>query len=317
MTIEDVFAWIARQGLPPEERVVARRLARRFLHDFGECPRLDPPRRYVEWMLHRLMFDRDPRLKVVADKVAMRGHVRGVLGHDPTLPLLQVHDSAEAIDWAALPRGVVLKASHGSGWNIRLRNAARADRAAVTARLREWLGRSLWTERQEWAYRGIPPRVLAEPLLDQPGCKRPHDICLYCIGGVPQYIRVNRYPQGSDQLSAGFDAALRPLGLYAAPATTTWPEEIDPAPLLDMARRLSAGFVYMRVDFMVAQGRAWLAELTQYPGGGRSTNFRDDAAEELVGTLYAAAQAGLPPPFLLDGRVHFRDPPGPAAGQAA
>jgi hypothetical protein len=120
---------------------------------------------------------------------------------------------------------------------------------------------------------------------------------------------VNRYPSGAEKTSGCFDAALRPLALYAEPTPAPFPEGIDPAPLLDMARRLSAGFDYLRVDFMVAEGRAWLGELTIYPGGGRSTNYRDDAAEELVGLIYAAAHRGAPPPVLLDGRAHFTAPP--------
>ncbi len=320
MTLEDVIAWINQQDLTDEDRVIARRITRRFVRDFGVCPRLDPPRYSVEWIVHRMMFDRDPRLPVVADKVGMRAYVRGVLGHDPTAPLLQVHDSADAIDWDALPAACVLKASHGSGWNIRLRDTARADRAAVTAQLQAWLGRSLWTERMEWAYRDIPPRVLVEPFLDRPGCARPDDICIYCFGGVPQYIRVNHHPRGAETRSAAFDTALRPLALYAEPATATFPEDIEAAPLLDMAARLSTGFVYMRVDFMVAEGRAWLAELTQYPGGGRAKGFRDDEVEGLISALWAAAHAGQPPPFQLDGRIHLRPAPAPGAvetGQAA
>jgi hypothetical protein len=235
--------------------------------------------------------------------------VRGVLGHDPMLPLLQVHDRAEDLDWGALPPAVMLKASHGSGWNIPLRHTARADRAAVTARLSRWLAGNLWHDRTEWAYRDVPPRVIAEPLLVEPGCARPGEICIYCFGGVPQYIRVNRFGAGGDTGSGCFDTALRPLGLYAEAMTEPFPAAIDAASLLEMARRLSAGFVYLRVDFMVARGRAWLGELTLYPGGGRSTNFRDDAAEVLLGGLYAAAQRGAPQPFVLDGRTHFTDPP--------
>jgi hypothetical protein len=311
MNRDACIAWIHREGLPEEERLVARRLVHRFHKDFGAWPELDPPRRYVEWMLRRLILDRDPRLPVVVDKAGMRAHVRGVLGHDPTVPPLQVLDSAGAIDWGRLPRSCILKASHGSGWNIVVRDTARANRAAIGARMDEWLGRSMWRERLEWAYRDVPPRIVVEPLLNHPGFAKPDDICLYCFGGVPQYIRVNRYPAGGDKISGCFDGALRPLALYADPATAGFPDGIDPAPLLDMARRLSDGWAYLRVDFMGVAGRAWLGELTVYPGGGRSTNYRDDAAELAVGALYAAAARGAPPPFLLDGREHFTAPPVP------
>jgi hypothetical protein len=164
----------------------------------------------------------------------------------------------------------------------------------------------------EWGYRDIPPRVIAEPLLRIPGHRRPHEICIYCFGGVPQYVKVNTFPHGSETVSGCFDTALRPLGLYAAPSPAPFPGEIDPARLLAAAARLSSGLVYLRVDFLVAEGRAWLCELTNYPGGGRSSNFRDEAAELLVGELYAAAHRGAPPPFHLDARLHFTGPPGPS-----
>ena len=311
MEPHEILEGLRHQGLPEEEVPVAQQLVRRFHRNFGRWPDLSPPSGFVEWMLHRLIFDRDPRLTVLADKVAMRAHVRAVLGHDPTLPLLQVHEDAARIDWESLPPACFLKASHGSGWNIRVGATRRADRAAITARLNEWLGRCMWRGRREWAYRDVPPRVIAEPLLRNPGFRRPDEICIYCFGGVPQYIRVNRFPGGAETTTGCFDSALRLLALYAEPATAPFPEGIDPAPLLAMACRLSAGLTFLRVDFMVGEGRAWLGELTNYPGGGRTSSYRDDAADELVGTLYAAAHRGAPAPFMLDGREHFREPAAP------
>jgi hypothetical protein len=310
MGSEAILDWLARQPIPPEELPAARRIVRRFRNDFGVWPELAPPRRYIEWILHRMIFDRDPRLPVLADKVGMRAHARAVLGQDMTVPPLQVHDSAEAIDWDSLPPAFYLKASHGSGWNIRVQAHQRPDRAAITAQLKAWLGSCMWRDRMEWGYRDIPPRVIAEPLLRLPGHRKPHEICIYCFGGVVQYIRVNRFPPGAETLSGCFDVAMRPLALYAKPSPAACPEGIDPAPLLEAARRLSAGLVYLRVDFLVAEGRAWLCELTNYPGGGRTISFRDQAAELLLGELYAAAHHGAAQPCQLDARIHFTDPPG-------
>lgn len=184
MNRDTLFDWIGRQGLLAADLAVAFRLVRRFRRDFGAWPALAPPRLYVEWLLHRMIFDRDPRLAVIVDKVAMRAHARRVLGHDPTVPLLQVHPNAGALDWARLAgrtdRPSRRRAHHelprhcrrGAGRPPRCRGAARCA-AALPARCARTLHRAGHAGRLDLAPRpGVTTTPVATPLAICPASLR-------------------------------------------------------------------------------------------------------------------------------------------------
>ena len=74
-----------------------------------------PPISFNEHILHRLIYDRDPRLKVICDKVALRQFVQEMVGSKHNVPLLGVYEHPKEIDWQTLTGKFVLKPSHISG----------------------------------------------------------------------------------------------------------------------------------------------------------------------------------------------------------
>src|SRR5262249_39136867 len=58
-----------------EELQIRYYLLKRYRSTFGVFPRLNPPVSFNERILHRLIYDRDPRLRIVSDKLAVRGFI--------------------------------------------------------------------------------------------------------------------------------------------------------------------------------------------------------------------------------------------------
>src|SRR5262245_56964962 len=76
------------------------------------------PRTYNE-LVHRIMLrSRDQRLKASTEKVSAREYAAAKIGRDCLIPLLHVGEDPEAIPFEDLPPRYVIKASHGSGFNI-------------------------------------------------------------------------------------------------------------------------------------------------------------------------------------------------------
>ena len=119
----------------------------------------------INW---RKIHDRNPVFPILADKVRMRDYVAERLGPDAAglFPsLYQVTGRAAEIDLDDLPGGVVIKANHASGWIILLRDGAPVDADWVRRVCRHWLRRTYAPQKQEWAYAGIPRRILVEELI--------------------------------------------------------------------------------------------------------------------------------------------------------
>src|SRR6478752_5746141 len=94
---------------------VAQRLVERHRAMFGKSPRFFPPVSFNEHIVHRIIYDRDPRLKVICDKVALRQFVQDKVGSKYIVPILQLCEHPKEIDWQTLPEKFVLKPSHSSG----------------------------------------------------------------------------------------------------------------------------------------------------------------------------------------------------------
>ncbi len=263
----------------------------------GRWPRLVVPATFNDWVFRRLLLDRNPLLRVLCDKLAVRDHVRATLGRDIAVPLLAVCDRPEDLPWDRLPRAFVLKASHGSGFNVVVEDRDAVDRGAMAARLRACLAVDYYEMRREWGYRGIPRRRLVEPLLRSPGEFVLPDWKFHCFGGEPRVLHVVRMDRALRRSVSLFTMAGRHLPVtYSEPrGPPTLPPGDLPA-LAAVARRLAQGFDYLRVDLYCLDGQVRFGELTPYLGAGL---FRFDPPEfdAWMGALWTAARRGtLPPP---------------------
>lgn len=249
------------------------RLKRMFEDRVGYNPNLTKPLTYNEKIQWRKINDRDPRFPVVSDKLRVRDYLRDLLGPAEAerhlTELYLATDDPDSIDFTRLPRNVVLKANHGSGWNAFLREGDTIDEARLRAELKRWLRLSYGKLKHEWAYQEIPRRILAEELLQGADGRVPDDMkfsmfrdtCGFIFwdddrfGGYTQHIfdeRWNVLPWRNADLDKG---------------------ELPPKPplfddMLRLAKRIGAEFDMIRVDFLFTDTRAVLNELTLYRGSG-------------------------------------------------
>jgi hypothetical protein len=125
-----------------------------------------------------------------ADKYQVRDYIAAVAGETHLVPLLAVAGRSADLDWEALPSAFVLKATHGSGWNIIVREKAAADRAAICAQLDHWLSKSYFARSLESQYAPLTPRIIAEAYLGDPR-ETPVDYKINCALGVPLLIQAD------------------------------------------------------------------------------------------------------------------------------
>lgn len=248
------------------------KLRRKFRAKHGYDLSLDPPITHSDKIQHRKLFDHNPIYPRLTDKIEARAVVDELLGAGSAdrymVPLLAVADRFEDLDPALMQRGVIIKASHGSGWNQIVRPGSQADWDTARKRAKYWLARVYGLNHFEWAYRELTPRLLVEPLLPERSDRRTLDLKIYVYDGVIHYHMQedNRCdPVKFSVHSETFDYV-----------EMTW-AGIDPydfvvpdgmAEIQDVARALAAGFDTLRVDFLVTEDRWYLGELTLHDGSG-------------------------------------------------
>lgn len=246
------------------------------------------PRTLTHHLFLKMARDRDPLLTVTSDKLAVRGYVAERLGPGHLTELYAVLDTPEELADADLPPRYVVKATHGSGMTAVVMADRPAERAKVAERARRWLATPYWRKNGEWAYRGIPPRLLVEEFLDAGDGRVPPDWKWLCFGGRAALVQVD-FDRFTGHTRSFYDPEGRPvvLRMYYPQG----PEIALPAcygRMRAVAERLATGFDFVRVDLYALGERIVVGELTHYPTGGNKS-FDPPEWDARLGALWPRA----------------------------
>lgn len=251
-----------RDALPARAHVLIDHL--RVFHRF---PNLKHPVTFNEKIAHRKLYDRDPRMPALVDKISAKQMMAARFGADFVIPTLARYDNAAEVDFALLPYPCVIKPSHTSGFNVFL-----MERPANERRVRRKLGQLLRYryERaaEEWAYTQVEARLLVEPFIDAgpPGLT---DYKLHTFSGRVFAIQVDvdRYTNHARTL---FDRDWNPMpfSLLYPRATYAIPKPSALDAMIHRAEQIGEGFSYIRVDLYEISGKPIFGEATFYPSGG-------------------------------------------------
>ena len=89
-----------------------------FLYRYRTWPRLEQPVTLNEKIQWIKLNNRDPLLTRCVDKYEVRDYIAERVDPAVLIPLLGVYERADEVPFDALPDRFVLKATHGSGWNL-------------------------------------------------------------------------------------------------------------------------------------------------------------------------------------------------------
>jgi len=205
----------------------------------------------------------------LADKYEVRQHVATRVGEWPLNDLYGVWEDPADINFEELPDSFVLKVTSGSGPNILCKEKSLLNIEEARSQLRSWMRENEYWIGREWAYKDIKPRVICEKFLADDQGHIPSDYKLFCFHGEPRFVQVDtdRFTNHRRDLF-GLDWKLLPFQ-YSYPASdiqVSRPQHLDT--MLSLARALSDGFPFVRVDFYSMRERVVFGEMTWYPEGG-------------------------------------------------
>ena len=205
----------------------------------------------------------DPLRRRVTDKHEVKAYIRQVLGPGyslETLALLTTAAEVEAFEPETLP--CIVKPTHLSGHVMLIEDRERPlDRRRMT----DWLDVSHYEWSREANYKGLRPAIMVEEYFVDTAGGVPQDFKVFCIGGRAKFVQViqDRFGATTRNLYTR-DWNKLPFGIsYPAEGLVRRPDRLRE--MFELAERLAAPFSFIRVDFLLADGRLKIGELTNLP----------------------------------------------------
>lgn len=150
-----------------------RILSQWYFQKTGKVLNLKNPGTFNEKIQWLKLYDNSELKTRLSDKYEVRDWVKEKIGEEYLIPLLGVWNHTEDIEWQKLPEKFVLKATHGSGWNILVNKKSQMDRTAVDQKLNDWLNMNwAFLAGLELQYKNIVPRIIAEEYLENENQER-------------------------------------------------------------------------------------------------------------------------------------------------
>lgn len=234
----------------------------------GRIANVRSPETFNEHILSRKIFNDESSLTIYTDKYSVRDYVESVIGSNYLVQNFGVWSRCENIDFDTLPEKFVLKATHGSGWNILVRNKAEANWNDILKKLNHALRSNYYYKSREKNYRDISPRIVCEELLETKDPRGLIDVKVFCFFGVPRFFAVTYQKNGVTHYGAFLADGSR-VDIRSRYAQVN-DEDIllRKKDVLTLAEKLAAQFDFVRVDFYLQDEKIKFSELTFHSGGG-------------------------------------------------
>lgn len=254
---------------------------------FGKGFCLDSPQTFNEKLQWLKLYDRKPEYTVMVDKYKARDYIAEKIGAGYLIPMLGVWNAPDEIDFDMLPDKFVLKCNHNSGLGMCIcTDKSKLDVKKVKKDLKRGLKQDYYLTGREWPYKDVPRKIVAEQFMksDAGGLT---DYKIHCFNGEPKLILVCKDRFTSTGLTEDFFTSSwehldirRPTHPNSS-AEIAKPEELSE--ILTLAKQLSEGIPFLRVDFYIIEHKVYFSELTFFPASGFE-RFVPDEWDDILGS---------------------------------
>ena len=199
------------------------------------------------------------------DKVQVKKFVGDRIGREHLIPTLYAGERLPPLKERTWPLPFVIKANHGSGFNLFVRSEP--DWPRIEEQLEKMLAFDYSRAAGETSYSAVKRQVLIEPLLGTG--ELPVDYKFLTFAGVPDAIQVDIDREYAHKRSY-YDCAWNLLDIRCKYPLI---EGLVPRPryldkMLEIASELGRDFPFVRVDLYEIGDRVYFGELTFTPVAG-------------------------------------------------
>jgi hypothetical protein len=239
-----------------------------YLLTFRKIPSLDQPKTFNEKLQWLKIYGGIEKYTKYVDKYKVRDFISKTVGKEFNIPLIGIWEKFEDIPFDRLPRQFVLKATHGSGYVFVCKDKSSLDLKSLKKIITKWLNENFYKKTLEIQYKSCKPQIICEIYLEDES----HgliDYKFFCFDEKPRVIELiwDRFTEHKNEVFLDFDwnilTYLEPAYLKNLPKK---PENFKD--MLIIAKKLSKGFPFVRVDLYSVKNKIYFGELTFTPDNG-------------------------------------------------
>lgn len=236
---------------------------------FNKKLNLSNPRTFNEKIQWLKLNDYKEFYPHIVDKIDVKKYITEVLGNGYIIPTIGIWKDFFDINFEELPNSFVLKCTHDSGGIVICKDKSTFDFDNAKKKIIRCMKRNFYYQTREKPYKFIKPRIICEPYMENHGCEL-IDFKIHNFNGKPEIILVcsNRF-SNVGLCEDFYDIKWNHLDIKRP--NRPWniidrPNELDE--MLELAKKLSKGFKFLRTDFYIIDGKIYVGELTLYPASG-------------------------------------------------
>lgn len=247
-----------------------RMLKEWYKENTGRDLNLENPITFNEKLQWLKLYDSSNIKTLLADKYEMRNWIKDKIGEKYLIPLLGVWDTFDDINFDELPNAFALKANHGSGWNVIVKDKSILDISEAREKFDKWMKTNFaFVGGLELHYKRIVPKIIAEKYIEN--INGLIDYRFYCFNGIPEQVWVDIYSGTPNHKRDIYDMNWDKINIKC-----TWPSGgnlLSQKPqnfelMKQFAKILSDGFKFVRVDFFEVDNQLFMGEMTFIPMSG-------------------------------------------------
>ena len=253
----------------------------------GKLPNLEDPQTFSEKQQWYKLNDKNPLMAQCADKYDVREYIQAC-GYESLLnEIYGIYDDVEDLPIETLPKNFVIKGTHGSGFNLIVKDKKTVKWKMWNKIMKSWLRQDIYWSGREWVYKDLKRRLVIEKYLeDESGGLL--DYKFFCFNGQPRFMQleVGRYTANTTRNFYDMDWNLLPFGKdleHNPNILVEKPESFEE--MKEIAKKLSKPFSFVRVDLYQVGGKIYFGEMTFFPAGG-APDFRPIEYDKIVGDMW-------------------------------
>ena len=235
---------------------------------------LKNPKSYNEKLQWLKLNWRDELAIHYTDKLEAKLLVKSKFPELNIIPTLAIYDTADAIEFDALPNEFVMKATHGSGFNLFVNNKSLVDSGRVKSVFTRILNVNYGSVKLEWNYSNIKPKIIVEPLYISSGVS-PIDYKFYCFHGEVKFVEILNacdWHYNHEPVEMIVDKNFNRLNFsYSFNNELSAPLSPRFIEMVEIAERISKPFPHVRVDLYNFSDKVYWGECTFFPSAGYGT----------------------------------------------
>ena len=254
---------------------------------FNKRCNLTSPQTFNEKINWRKLYDRKNEYTSMVDKYKVKEIIKEKCGEQYRIPLLEVWDKPQDINFDMLPTKFVLKANHAGGVII-CRDKTIFNKKKAISELSHSLKDNYYLRSREWPYKDIERKIICEKYVGENLTEYKN----YCFNGKLQFTFVWKNKSRAD--------GRKPKPYFCGAYDREWHktnieidypsiDEVSEKPncyneLVAVAEKMSKSIPFVRVDCYMIDNQVYVGEMTFFPWGG-FMRFKDEKWDQVLGEM--------------------------------